>query len=226
MKYRKHLKTGDLISEIGFGSSYIFESQENEAVSALKKAYESGINYYDLAAGNAKAFPLYAKAFKDVRDKIFYQFHFGADYTNGDYGWSLDLDTIKKSIAWQLNELQTDYIDYGFIHCQGELKDWQTYKSNAVLDYIYELKLKGIVKHIGLSSHTPGVINAIMDEIEIDTLMFSINPGYEFVKGEYAYGSVSQREELYLRCQKEKVGITVMKPFSGGQLLDEKLSPF
>lgn len=226
MNYRKHLKTGDLISEIGFGSSYIFESEESEAVNALKKAYESGINYYDLAAGNAKAFPLYAKAFKDVRDKIFYQIHFGANYTDGDYGWSLDLDTIKKSIEWQLNELQTDYIDYGFVHCQDELSDWQTYKKNGVLDYIYELKDKGIVKHIGLSSHTPEVINAIMDEIEIDTLMFSINPGYEFGKGEYAYGSVSQREELYMRCQKEKVGITVMKPFSGGQLLDEKLSPF
>ncbi len=226
MKYRKHPKTGDLISEIGFGSSYIFESEEMEAVKALRHAYENGINYFDLAAGNAKAFPLYAKAFKDVRNKIFYQIHFGADYTNGDYGWSLDLETIKKSISWQLNVLNTNYIDYGFIHCQDELSDWESYKRNGVLEYIYELKEKGIVKHLGLSSHTPKVINKIMDEIDIDTLMFSINPGYEFGKGDYAYGSVSEREELYLRCQKESVGITVMKPFSGGQLLDEKLSPF
>ena len=226
MKYRTHLKTGDLISEIGFGSSYIFESDKEEAIKALKHAYDNGINYYDLAAGHGKAFPLYGEAFKDVRKQIFYQIHFGANYTKGDYGWSLELQDVKDSIAWQLNELQTDYIDYGFIHCLDELKDWETYKENGVLDYIYELKDKGIVKHIGLSSHTPSVINQVMDEIEIDTLMFSINPGYEFGQGEYAYGSVSEREELYQRCQKEKVGITVMKPFSGGQLLDDNLSPY
>ena len=32
--------------------------------------------------------------------------------------------------------------------------------------------------------------------------------------------------DLYRRCQKEGVGISVMKAFSGGQLLDEKTSPF
>ena len=31
---------------------------------------------------------------------------------------------------------------------------------------------------------------------------------------------------MYRRCEKEGVGITVMKPFAGGQLLDAKLSPF
>lgn len=226
MRYREHLKTGDFISEIGFGSSYIFEVEENKAIETLRYAYEKGINYFDLAAGGAAAFPKYGKAFHDIRDKVFFQIHFGADYTTGDYGWSLDLETVKKSINWQLEQLQTDYIDYGFIHCQDELSDWQTYKKNGVLEYILDLKEKGIVKHLGLSSHTPSVINQIMDEIEIDTLMFSINPGYEFGKGDYAFGSLEEREALYRRCQKEKVGITVMKPFSGGQLLDEKLTPF
>ncbi len=56
--------------------------------------------------------------------------------------------------------------------------------------------------------------------------MFSINPAYDYQHGEYAIGSTSERLLLYKRCQKEKVGIVVMKPFGGGQLLDEKLSPF
>lgn len=57
-------------------------------------------------------------------------------------------------------------------------------------------------------------------------LMFSINPGYDYRKGEYAIGSVDERMELYRRCEKEGVGISVMKAFSGGQLLDAKTSPF
>ncbi len=226
MKYRINKKTKDKISEIGLGSSYMYEAGMEEAVKALHRAYEGGINYYDLAAGDGATFPIYGEAFKDVRENIFYQIHFGADYTKGTYGWSLNLNTIKKSVQWQLEQLHTDYIDYGFIHCQDEISDWETYKKNGIYDYILKLKEKGIVRHIGLSSHTPSVINRIMDEADIDMLMFSVNPAYDYGKGEYANGGVDERAAIYKRCEKEGVGISVMKPFSGGQLLDASQSPF
>lgn len=44
--------------------------------------------------------------------------------------------------------------------------------------------------------------------------------------GDYAHGEIDERAEVYKRCEKDGVGITVMKPFSGGQLLDAKQSPF
>ena len=226
MKYRANRKTGDRISEIGIGSSYMFEAGMEEAVKALRKAVEGGINYFDLAAGHGESFPIYGEALHEYRDRIYYQIHFGADYTKGDYGWSLDLDTIKNSVEWMLKQLRTDYIDYGFIHCQDELNDWETFKRNGIYDYILQLKEKGIVRHIGLSSHTPKVINRILDEADVDMLMFSINPGYDYGQGEYAYGEVEEREKIYRRCEKDGIGISVMKPFSGGQLLDEKTSPF
>ena len=59
MRYRIHPKTGDRISEIGLGSAYLYESDHDEAVHALQTAYEGGINYFDLAAGDARAFPLW-----------------------------------------------------------------------------------------------------------------------------------------------------------------------
>ena len=142
MKYRINKKTGDKISEIGIGSSYMYEAGQEEAVKALRKAYEGGINYFDLAAGDGSAFPIYGEAFRDVRQHIFYQIHFGADYTKGTYGWSLNLNTIRKSVEWQLRMLHTDYIDYGFIHCQDEIEDWEEYKENGIYDYILDLKKK------------------------------------------------------------------------------------
>ena len=39
-------------------------------------------------------------------------------------------------------------------------------------------------------------------------------------------GGVDDRAALYRRCEAEGIGISVMKPFSGGQLLDAKQSPF
>ena len=226
MRYRIHPKTGDKISEIGLGSAYLYEAEHKEAIQALRTACEGGINYFDLAAGDGAAFPLWGEALSDVRKNLLYQIHFGADYSKGTYGWSLDLETVKRSVALQLKELKTDYIDYGFIHCQDEEKDWADYLKNGVYQYLMSLKEQGVVRHIGLSSHTPDVINRILDEVPVDMLMFSINPAYDYGHGEFANGGVSERAEIYTRCEKERIGITAMKPFSGGQLLDAGRSPF
>lgn len=226
MIYRIHKKTGDKISEIGLGSAYIFEAGMKKAVDALQRAYEGGINFYDLATGDGASFPIYGEAFCDVRKNIFYQIHFGADYTRGSYGWTLDLDTVKRSVDWQLKNLRTDFIDYGFIHCLDEISDWKKYQDNGIYAYILKLKEEGVVRHIGLSSHTPGVAEKIMDDVDIDILMFSVNPGYDYGQGDFANGGVAERAALYQRCEKEGVGITVMKPFSGGQLLSASQSPF
>ena len=57
-------------------------------------------------------------------------------------------------------------------------------------------------------------------------LFRSINPGYDYRHGDYAIGDVEERAALYRRCEAEGVGISVMKAFSGGQLLNPRTSPF
>lgn len=226
MEYRINKRTGDKISVLGFGTSYIAKAEAREAVSTIQKAYKGGVNYFDLATAEGKTFSYFGEALSGVRKEVMYQVHFGANYATGTYGWSTDSDTIKRSVAWQLEQLKTDYIDYGFIHCIDELSDWQAYQKNGALDYLMELKRQGIVRHIGLSSHMPETIQRVLDEVPVDMLMFSVNPGYDYQKGEYAKGTVDERMAVYRRCEVEGIGISVMKPFSGGQLLDAALSPF
>ncbi len=45
VEYRTNKRTGDRISVIGLGTSYIAETEEKEAIRALEYAYENGINY-------------------------------------------------------------------------------------------------------------------------------------------------------------------------------------
>lgn len=161
-----------------------------------------------------------------MRQDLFYQIHFGADYGSGEYGWTTDLDTVKRQVDWQLTELKTDYIDFGMIHCLDEERDWKEYQENGVLDYLLELKRAGVVRHIGLSSHTPELAQKILDTGLVEQLMFSINPAYDYQHGEFGIGSARERMELYRRCEAEGIGISVMKPFSAGQLLDDQTSPF
>lgn len=136
MRCRENRRTRDKISEIGMGTAYIVEAERSEAVRTVRHAYECGINYYDLAAGDGTAFAIFGEALSDVRDEVMYQIHFGADYSKGTYGWTLDLDTVKRSVDKQLHDLKTDYINYGFIYCQDESKDWEKYQKNGILQYL------------------------------------------------------------------------------------------
>lgn len=226
MEYRKLPKGNEQIGVIGLGTSSIQASSEKEIEETIALAVENGVNFFDMASSDAKPFAAYGRAISSVRKKIYFQIHFGANYETGTYGWTTDLDTIKRSVQWQLNTLKTDYIDFGFIHCIDEESDLLKIEKAGVINYIEKLKEQGTVRHIGLSSHTPRLANRVLDMGILDILMFSINPGYDYRHGEFAIGGVDERMNLYRRCEAEGVGISVMKAFSGGQLLNAKASPF
>lgn len=226
MEYRIHPRTKDKISVIGIGTGPIYEAPEREAVETLSYACEHGVNYVDFATAGAETFRYAGLAFASVRRELLYQVHFGANYETGEYGWTTDLDKVKGQIDWQLSQLNTDYIDFGMIHCLDSAGDWEQYQENGVLDYLLEMKKSGVVRHIGLSTHTPELAGRILDSGIVEQMMFSINPAYDYQHGEYAAGSAGERMDLYRRCGAEGVGISVMKPYSGGQLLDDRTSPF
>ncbi|MBQ2160416.1 MAG: (4Fe-4S)-binding protein, partial [Firmicutes bacterium] len=102
MEYRINRRTGDRISEIGMGTSVLFQAGRLVGAHILEKAYEGGINYFDLAGGHGDNFPIFGDALSDVRKNIHYQLHFGADYSKGEYGWSLELDNVKRSVDKEL----------------------------------------------------------------------------------------------------------------------------
>ncbi len=226
MEYRRLPKGEEKISVLGLGTSSLGAAGEREMTEALELAVENGINYFDMASADAAPFPVYGKVLSGCRKDIFYQIHFGAEYRTGEYGWTTDPDVIRRSVDWQLEMLKTDYIDFGFLHCLDEEADLEEIAGSGVLEYIQQLKKEGTVRHIALSTHTPQLAERVLDMEIIDLLMFSINPGYDYHHGDYAIGGADERAALYRRCEAEGVGISVMKVFSGGQLLDAAVSPF
>ncbi len=229
MEYRRlpHGSSSESFSVLGLGMGGIQHTPADEIEAIIRKAIDHGINFFDLCAGGAVYEP-FGRAIKGQREKVFLQAHFGAVYDeNGEYGWCRDFETIKKTFLWELETLGTDYVDFGFMHCVDQEDDFEKLIEIGLLDYLKELKAQGIVRHIGFSSHTPSVANRIIDTGLVDMMMFSVNPAYDFEKGdEYGIGSVAERRELMNRCQREGIGISVMKPFFAGQLLSEEHSPF
>ena len=227
MQYRRLPHGEEQISVLGLGTSSVGMAGEREAEAVMAMAMEAGINYFDMASSDAVPFSAFGRALGNMRAQAYLQLHFGANYAGGKYGWTTDLETIRRSVDWQLGALRTDYIDFGFLHCIDEASDLDKALDGGVLDYILDLKRQGVVRHVGLSSHTPGIVHRALDAGILDMLMFSINPAYDYgSEGEFAVGGVQERQELYRRCEANGVGICVMKPFSGGQLLSDATSPF
>jgi len=229
MEYRKlpHGNENERFGVLGLGMGGIQHTPAEEIEAIIRKAIAHGINFFDLCAGGSVYEP-FGKAIKGQRDKVFIQCHFGAVYDDqGEYGWCRDFDTIKQTFEWELKTMDTDYADFGFLHCVDEHDDFDLLIRIGLLDYLKELKGKGIIHHIGFSSHTPSVANRIIDTGLIDMMMFSINPAYDFEQGDdYGIGSAAERFDLFRRCEAEGIGISVMKPFFAGQLLSAEHSPF
>lgn len=228
MEYRKLPHGSAQLSVLGLGMGGIHNAPPDEIRAVIERAIESGINFFDLCAGGQCVYEPFGRAISGRRDRVYFQLHFGAVYQkNGEYGWSRDLQTIKNTFAWECKALKTDYVDFGFLHCVDEESDWEDIRHSGIFDYVLDLKERGIVRHIGFSSHTPQVANKLLDTGIVDMMMFSINPAYDLECGdEYGIGTANERAALFRRCEKEGVGISVMKPFHGGQLLGESTSPF
>lgn len=230
MEYRKlpHGKHGEQLSVLGLGMGGIQGCPDAEIEQVVRTAIANGVDFFDLCAGGRNVYEPFGRAIAGQREKVLFQMHFGAVYNkNGEYGWSRNLAQVKETFAWELEILGTDYADFGFLHCVDEDNDFEELQSSGIFDYIKEMKEAGKVHYIGFSSHTPSVAERILDTGMMDMMMFSINPAYDLEQGDaYGIGSTAERAKLFRRCEAEGVGISVMKPFHGGKLLDGKTSPF
>lgn len=239
MRYRELGNTGLLVSEIGMGCEGFSENNCAMTKELFDLAEREGINYFDLYASDPKLRSAVGNALEGRREKIMIQSHICSVWKNGQYLRTRNLAEVKEGFSEMLSLLKTDYIDVGMIHyCDAE-KDWQEILDNGILDYARELKAKGLIRHIGLSSHNPIVARKAVESGNIEVLMFSVNPVYDLqpptenvddlwaddVYKKTYMNMDPDRQRLYEVCQNRGVGITVMKCFAGGDLLNAELSP-
>lgn len=238
MKTRILGKTELKVSEIGFGGEWLERHETEESVELLKYAHSKGINIVDCWMPDPKSRDIIGSAMEGCRESWYVQGHIGSTYQNGQYVRTRDLKYVRPAFEDLLTRLKTDYIDLGMIHYIDSADEWNKVMSGDFIRYVHELHEKGKIRHIGLSTHNPVIGKLAVQTGFIEMILFSINPAFDMrpatedldtMWGGYddKYAGIDpERAEFYRMCEENNVGLTVMKGFFGGALLDKDRSPF
>ena len=239
MRYRRLGKTGLKVSEVGFGGEWLERHPDEESVALIRYAHSLGINIIDCWMPDPKSRDIIGKAIADCRDEWFVQGHIGSTWQNGQYVRSRDMKFVKPAFEDLLARIGGGYIDLGMIHYIDNMEDWEKVLSGDYSRYVHELHDRGIIRHIGLSTHNPRIARLAAESGFIEMILFSINPAFDMRPATEDLDSMftgydqqtfngidAERAALYQLCEEKNVGITVMKGFFGGRLFDAKTSPF
>ena len=239
MNYRRLGKTGLMVSEIGLGAEWLERHNAEECAAVIDRAEALGINILDCWMCEPKVRSNIGAALAGRRERWFIQGHVGSTWQDGQYRRTRDVAQCKAAFEDLLTRLRTDYIDLGMIHYVDSEESWSKAMNGPYLDYVKSLRDAGTIRHIGMSTHNPVMAKRAAESGLVEMILFSVNPAFDLVPptdniDDYfaedydasLAGIDPQRAELYRVCEQCDVGITVMKPFAGGRLFDEKRSPF
>ncbi len=239
MRYRRLGKTGLDVSEIGFGAEWMGGGKTPEEVCEVAEALRAGgVNILDCWMADPEIRDNLGFALREHRDDWIIQGHIGSTWQDGQYVRSRDMSVVKPAFEDLLARLGTDHVELGMIHYVDSVDEYRAVMAGPFMEYVRGLKAAGTVGHVGLSTHNPDVAQRAAESGEIEMIMFSLNPAFDMMPasenlddlfGEYdesLEGIDPARERLYATCEREDVGITVMKGYAGGRLLDAQTSPF
>ena len=153
--------------------------------------------------------------------------HIGALYGGGAYAWTTD---AKPAIAefeqrW-LRSVPTMRTSASSTASTRDA-DLDRVMNGGIWDYAQARRADGTIRHLAFSTHSPHIARRLLATDVFDLAMFSLNPMYDYTdESEYGQGEVADRMALLREFERAGVGVSVMKPFAGGQLLDAAQSPF
>ena len=241
MTYRELGTTGLRVSEIGFGAEWMEKKSFEDVRAVAERCREAGVNILDCWMPAPEVRSALGYAIEGHRDHWIIQGHIGSTWQDGQYVRTRDMAFVRPAFEDLLERLGTDHIELGMIHYVDDVQEFHDIMAGPFMAYVRELKAAGTIGHIGLSTHRPEVGLLAAAEPEIEHIMFSVNPAFDmmpaateldtlfaddaFDSDELA-GMDPARAELYAACERTGTGITVMKGFAGGRLLDGARSPF
>ncbi|ABR48615.1 aldo/keto reductase [Alkaliphilus metalliredigens QYMF] len=207
MEMRELGETQLKVSRLCFGSLTMGPLQANltpkDGGNLLLHGFERGINFID----TAELYESYAhikealKAFD--RKKIV--------LSTKSYAYSKE--TAEASLNKALKELGTDYIDVFMLHEQESEHTLRGHEE--ALKYFFKMKDKGLIRAVGISTHTIAAVKSSLHIKEIEVLHPIVNLNGLGIQD----GTIEEMLTYLEQARQLGKGIYAMKPLGGGNLL-------
>lgn len=191
-------RTEMMVSRVGFGGIPIQRDTPEEAIEVVRRCLEHGINFIDTANAYTTSEERVGRAISGQRDGLIVATKSGSRTRDG----------LENHLNLSLKQLSVESIDLFQFHNVSDLKTL-----DIILDpkgpraTIEAAKKKGIIKHIGVTSHSMDAAKEAVKSDCFETIMFPFN----FITNEAA-------DELLPLAREHDVGFIAMKPFAGGAL--------
>lgn len=197
------------VTELCFGALPFGPLQKNlapeESAEILSYALDLGVNFIDTAQMYKTYEPIkIALRNRKNRPIIATKTH------------CLTYEDTKDAVKEALKGMGVDYIDIFHLHSARYSTDVFNIKKD-VLKCLKEYKEKGIIKAIGISTHSVKVVEKAAYRDDIDVVFPLINK----VGRGILEGTVDEMKDAINLCEREGKGIYLMKVLGGGTLIDD-----
>jgi aryl-alcohol dehydrogenase-like predicted oxidoreductase len=188
-------RTQLVVPQLAFGALPIQRVAVPDAVRLVRKAFDSGIRYFDTARAYSDSEEKLGVALADVRHQVII-----ATKT-----LATDGHNARRDLEASLSRLRTDYIDIIQLHNPEKVPD--PADESSAYAALAAARREGLVRFIGVTNHRLEVASEAVVSGLFDTLQFPLS-------------HISSSDDLSLieLCRKHDVGIIAMKALCGGLL--------
>ncbi len=192
-------RTGEMLSIIGFGGIVVMDSTAEAASKVVKLAYDSGINYFDVAPSYGNAEVMLGPALEPYRSKVFLACKTGKRTRN----------EARTELEKSLKNLRTDHFDLYQHHAVTTLADVDTILGpGGAMETFIEARSEGKIRFIGFSAHSVEAAMALMDRFDFDTILFPVN--YT------TWNTGNFGPQVLAKASEKKMGILALKAMAKG----------
>jgi predicted aldo/keto reductase-like oxidoreductase len=158
--------TGEKLSIIGFGGILVDRLEQSIANNLVAKAFNRGINYFDVAPSYGNAEEILGPALQPYRKNSF----LACKTTERDKEGS------EKELNRSLKRLKTDHFDLYQLHALQTLEDVEkAFAPGGAMEAFVKAKQAGKVRFLGFSSHSEAASLLAMKNYDFDTILTPIN---------------------------------------------------
>lgn len=182
-----------MVTELGLGA--MDTPQAEEGAETLHAAIDLGVNFIDTARDYEGSEYLIGQVIRARGGREFYL---------GTKTFRRTRDGSQRDVDRSLGTLGISAIDLYQLHDVSSLGTWeQVMQEGGALEGLQIARLRGLVHHIGLSSHSLEVLERAISCGEFDTVMLEYSAFFPAT------------ERLITQARERDIGVIVMRPLGG-----------